>query len=163
VSRGRRYEANRLLARARALANRSDIVSHLLVRVFGTMIQASTPERSMAVLREAERTLSQMRSCEPCSMGYLTTAATTSARSGDLERSRAFLSEAERISGMWQAGPWIGAVWEARGVLREAEGDEEQARAMFREAAEAFERAGNSADAGRCLVAAGRGESFTRW
>jgi len=156
VSRGRRYEANRLLGRARALANRSDIVSHLLVRVFGTMIQAAAPEKSMAVLREAERTLSQMRSCEPCSMGYLTTAATTSARNGDLHRARSFIGEAERISGMWQAGPWIGAVWESRGVLRQAEGDEAQARAMFREAAEAFEHAGNRADADRCLAAAGR-------
>jgi len=156
VSRGRRYEASRLLGRARALANRSDIVSHLLVRVFGTMIQASAPERSMTVLREAERTLSQMRSCEPCSMGYLTTAATTSARNGDLERAREFIAEAERISGMWQAGPWIGAVWESRGVLRQAEGDEVQARAMFREAAEAFEHAGNRADADRCLAAADR-------
>jgi DNA-binding SARP family transcriptional activator len=159
VSRGRRYEATRLLGRARALANRSDIVSHLLVRVFGTMIQASPPDRSMAVLREAERSLSQMRSCEPCSMGYLTTAATTSARNGDLLRSRAFLTEAERISGMWQAGPWIGAVWEARGVLRQVEGDEAQARAMFREAAEAFARAGNRADSDRCLAAADRTES----
>ena len=156
VKRGRRYDANRLLGRARALANRSDIVSHLLVRVFGTMIQASAPEKSMTVLREAERTLAQMRSCEPCSMGYLTTAATTSARHGDLRRGRAFLEEAERISGMWQAGPWVGAVWEARGVLRQAEGDESQARAMFREAADAFERSGNHADSDRCLAAAGR-------
>ena len=89
-------------------------------------------------------------------MGYLTTAATTSARNGDLERAREFIAEAERISGMWQAGPWIGAVWESRGVLRQAEGDEAQARAMFREAAEAFEHAGNRADADRCLAAADR-------
>lgn len=156
VSQGRRYEANRLLGRARVLANRSDIVSHLLVRVFGTMIQASAPDKAMGVLREAERTLSQMRLCEPCSMGYLTTAATTSALNGDLERARRFIAEAERISGMWQAGPWIGAVWEARGVQRQVEGDEAQARAMFREAAEAFERAGNRSDADRCLAAAGR-------
>ena len=112
----------------------------------------------MAVLREAERTLSQMRSCEPCSMGYLTTAATTCACNGDLQRARVFLAEAERISGMWHAGPWLGAVWEARGVLRAAEGDEVQARAMFREAAEAFERAGNPADAERCLAASRRNE-----
>jgi DNA-binding SARP family transcriptional activator len=156
VKRGRRYDANRLLRQARTLANRSEIVSHLLVRVFGTMIQASAPEKSMTVLREAERTLAQMRSCEPCSMGYLTTAATTSARNGDLQRARAFLTEAERISGMWQAGPWLGEVWEARGVLRQAEGDDSQARAMFREAADAFERSGNQADSNRCLAAAGR-------
>src|SRR3989442_14801870 len=61
VSRGRRYEANRLLGRARSLALRSDIVSHLLVRVFGTMIQAAAdPKKAITVLRVAEQELSQM-------------------------------------------------------------------------------------------------------
>src|SRR5947208_6130093 len=65
VTRGRRYEANRLLGRARSLAYRSDLASHLLVRVFGTMIQAAAdPKRAMTVLRGAEQELSQMRSCE---------------------------------------------------------------------------------------------------
>lgn len=155
VNRGRRYEANRLLARARSLALRSDLVAHLTVRVFGTMIQAAPdPERAMIVLRSAERELSRMRTCEPCSMGYLTTAASVTALAGELERSRAFLAEAERIAGMWQGGLWTGAVWEARGILRQAEGDAEQARAMFREAADAFGRAGNQLDAARCLDAA---------
>jgi DNA-binding SARP family transcriptional activator len=155
VSRGRRYEANRLLDRARALALRSDLVTHLSVRVFGTMIQAAPdPKKAMTVLREAERELSQMHSCEPCSMGYLTTAAAASARAGELDRARSFLAEAERIAGMWQGGLWTGAVWEARGILRQAEGDGEQARAMFREAAQAFDRAGNKSDAARCLEAA---------
>jgi predicted negative regulator of RcsB-dependent stress response len=56
---------------------------------------------------------------------------------------------------MWQGGPWTAAVWEARGVIRLADGDAEQARAMFREAADAFARAGNQRDAERCLEAAG--------
>jgi DNA-binding SARP family transcriptional activator len=155
VSRGRRYEGSRLLSRARSLAYRSDIVSHLLVRVFGTMIQAAAdPKKAIAVLREAERELARMESCEPCSMGYLTSAATASARAGELERARSFITEAERIAGMWQGGPWTGAVWEARGNLRQAEGEDAQARAMFREAAEAFARAGSHSDAARCLGAA---------
>lgn len=155
VSRGRRYEGNRLLNRARSLAYRSDIVSHLLVRVFGTMIQAAAdPKKAVKVLREAERELAQMEACEPCSMGYLTSAATASARAGELDRARSFIAEAERIAGMWQGGPWTGAVWEARGNLRQATGEDEQARAMFREAAEAFTHAGNPADAARCLEAA---------
>jgi len=155
VSRGRRYEANRLLGRARSLALRSDIVTHLLVRVFGTMIQAAAdPKRAIAALRVAERELSQMHPCEPCSMGYLTSAVAASARSGELDRARSFLAEAERIAGMWQGGLWTGAVWEARGILRQAEGDGEQARAMFREAAQAFARTGNQSDAARCLEAA---------
>ncbi len=155
VSLGRRYEANRLLGRARSLALRSDIVSHLLVRVFGTMIQAAAdPKKAITVLRVAEQELSQMRSCEPCSMGYLTSAATASARAGELDRARSFIAEAERIAGMWQGGVWTGAVWEARGILRQAEGEDEQARAMFREAAQAFARTGNHSDAARCLEAA---------
>src|SRR5439155_9244893 len=155
LSRGRRYEANRLLGRARSLALRSDLVTHLMVRVFGTMIQAAAdPNKAMAVLRSAEHELGQMHSCEPCSMGYLTSAAVASAHAGELDRARSFIAEAERIAGMWQGGLWTGAVWEARGILRFAEGDSEQARAMFREAAQAFTRAGNQADAARCLDAA---------
>ena len=155
VGRGRRYEANRLLSRARSLARRSDIVTHLLVRVFGTMIQAAAdPRKAVAVLREAERELAALESCEPCSMGYLTSAAKASARAGELDRARSFIAEAERIAGMWQGGPWTGAVWEARGILRQAEGEGAQARAMFREAAEAFARAGNRSDAARCSEAA---------
>jgi hypothetical protein len=72
------------------------------------------------------------------------------------DRARSFITEAERIAGMWQGGPWTGAVWEARGVLRLAEGEDAQARAMFREAADAFAGAGNRSDADRCLEAAGR-------
>jgi DNA-binding SARP family transcriptional activator len=156
VSRGRRYEAHRLLGRARTLALRSDLVTHLLVRVFGTMIQAAAdPKKAITVLRVAEQEVSRLHPCEPCSMGYLTSAATASARAGDLDRARSFLADAERIAGMWQGGLWTGAVWEARGNLRRAEGEVGQARAMFREAAEAFARAGNRSDARRCLEAAG--------
>jgi DNA-binding SARP family transcriptional activator len=155
VSRGRRYEANRLLGRARTLAHRSDLATHLMVRVFGTMIQAAAdPKKAISVLRGAEQELSQMHSCEPCSMGYLTSAAAASARAGELDRARSFIAEAERIAGMWQGGLWTGAVWEARGILRQAEGEGEQARAMFREAAQAFARTGNQPDAARCLEAA---------
>ncbi|MCA1834540.1 MAG: BTAD domain-containing putative transcriptional regulator [Actinomycetota bacterium] len=151
IARGRRFDAKRLLARARSLAERSDIATHLLVRVFGAMVRAAAdPAEAIAVLTDVERQLAQMRTCEPCSIAYLTNAAEATARAGELGRARAFVAEAERISGMWQGGPWAGAVWEARGVLRLAEGDDRQARAMFREAAEAFARAGNQADAARC-------------
>jgi len=164
LSRGRRYEANRLLSRARSLAHRSDLATHLMVRVFGTMIQAAEdPKKAMSVLRGAELELSQMHACEPCSMGYLTSAAAASARAGELDRARSFIAEAERIAGMWQGGLWTGAVWEARGILRQAEGEVDQARAMFREAAQAFARTGNQSDAARCLeAAAGLSEESAR-
>ena len=108
----------------------------------------------MSVVRVAEQELGQMHSCEPCSMGFLTSAAMASARAGELDRARSFIAEAERIAGMWQGGLWTGAVWEARGILRQAEGEVDQARAMFREAAQAFARAGNQSDAARCFEAA---------
>lgn len=152
---GRRFDANRLLERAHSLALRSNLATHLLVRVFGTKIQASAdPKQALAVLRIAERELNQMRSCEPCSMGYLTSASVACARAGELGRARSFIAEAERIAGMWQGGLWSGAVWEARGILRQAEGADDQARGMFHEAAQAYTRAGSHADAARCVEAA---------
>jgi DNA-binding SARP family transcriptional activator len=152
---GRKFDANRLLNRAHSLALRSDLATHLLVRVFGTMVQAAAdPKNALTVLSKAERELGQMRSCEPCSMGYLTSAATACARAGELDRARSFITEAERIAGMWQGGLWNGAVWEVRGVLRQAEGADEQARAMFHEAAHEYTRSGNQTDAARCLEAA---------
>jgi DNA-binding SARP family transcriptional activator len=154
VMNGRKFDANRLLNRARTIAVRSDLASHLMVRVFGTMIQAADPKDSLAVVRRAERELAQMRSCEPCSMGYLTSASAACAQAGEPDRARAFLAEAERIAGMWQGGRWTGAVWEARGFLRHAEGSAEQARAMYREAAQEYSRAGNRFDAARCTKAA---------
>jgi len=151
---GRKFDANRLLNRARSLAVRSELATHLLVRVFGTMIQAADAKKALTVLGIAERELGQLRSCEPCSMGYLTSAATACARAGELDRARSFINEAERIAGMWQGGLWTGAVWEARGVLRQAEGANEQARAMFREAAQEYTRSGNRSDAARCVEVA---------
>lgn len=151
---GRKFDANRLLNRARTIAVRSDLASHLMVRVYGTMIQAADADHALTVLRMAERELARMSSCEPCSMGYLTSAAVACARAGELDRARAFITEAERIAGMWQGGMWNGAVWEARGVLRHAEGADEQARAMYQEAQQEYARAGNRSGAARCAEAA---------
>lgn len=155
VMRGRKFDANRLLDRARSLAHRSDLAPHLLVRVHGTKIQAAADTKSASsAVRTAEQELSQMPCCEPCSMGYLTSAATASARAGQPHRAHKFLTEAERIAGMWQGSMWTAAVWETRGALRQAEGQPEQARAMLREAAAAFAGAGRQIDAARCRDAA---------
>ncbi|MGH7821795.1 MAG: BTAD domain-containing putative transcriptional regulator, partial [Candidatus Binatia bacterium] len=65
-----------------------------------------------------------------------------------------YLDDAERIAGMWQGGPWVAAVWEARGELRLAEGDPSQAAALFKEAADGFARVGRTLDEERCRTAA---------
>lgn len=121
---GRRWQAGRFLGRAMRLAERIPLSPHLVIRVYGAMVEAaSDPARSVAVVQRAEHSVAQRDMCEPCSMGFRVAAAICSARSGDLERARRHLDEAERIAGMWQGGPWLAAVWEARGALRLAEGD----------------------------------------
>lgn len=100
--------------------------------------------------------LAGREACDPCSMGFLTAAAIASARAGDLERSGRYLEQAERVSGMWQGGAWAAAVWEARAELRLAEGDPQQAGALFWEAAEAFTQAGHPLDDARSRAAAER-------
>jgi DNA-binding SARP family transcriptional activator len=155
IARGRRWKAGRLLTRARTLAEGSGLVSHLLVRVFGAMVKAAPdPARSRGVVEEAERALHKREVCESCSMDFRTSAAIASARSGDLERAKRHLDEAERIAGMWQGGPWRAAVWEARGALRRAEGDAAQASALFREAADLFATVKRPIDEARCRDAA---------
>ncbi|MBA2643655.1 MAG: transcriptional activator domain-containing protein [Actinobacteria bacterium] len=149
--RGRREQALRLVEKARPFAERSGIPTHLVVRVFGVLVAATEHAgEALAIVEEAERRLAQVRVCEPCSMGFLVSAAIASARAGDLDRARRYVADAERISLMWQGGPWVAAVWEARGVLREAEGDATQAAAFFREAADGFAAADRPLDEARC-------------
>lgn len=93
-------------------------------------------------------------SCDPCSIGFLTSAAVASARAGEHERARRYVDEAERVAGMWQGGAWSAAVWEARAELRLAEGEPRRAAALFGEAAEGFARAGHPLAAKRCREAA---------
>jgi tetratricopeptide (TPR) repeat protein len=137
------------------LARASALSSHLVSRVFGTVVEAAPDlEGSMAAVCEAEETLAGMEPCEPCSMGFRVNAAVASARAGDLERAAGHLAEAERIAGMWQGGPWLASVWEARAALREAEGERDQAVALYREAADLFQKVSRPLDAERCRAAA---------
>jgi hypothetical protein len=51
---------------------------------------------------------------------------------------------------MWNGGPWVAALWEARGVQRRAQGNEERAAAAFGEAAARFEELKRPLDRARC-------------
>ena len=156
IARGSRARARSLLRAVQAAALTSPLASHLGVRVRGAMVQAADPPgRAAEAAREAERALAGQEVCEPCSMGLLVAAATALARAGDLDPAREHLDRAERIAGMWQGGPWIAAVWEARGTIREAEGEPSQAAALFREAAGLFRREGRLLDERRCRARAG--------
>ena len=129
VAYGNRGTARALLKPARQLAESSTIPSHLMVRVFGVeVLAAENVVDVLRTVREGERWISEAsRVCDPCSMNFRIEAVRACARSGDLARARRHLAEAERITGLWQGGPWIAAVWEARAELRRAEGQGTQA------------------------------------
>jgi ATP/maltotriose-dependent transcriptional regulator MalT len=157
LARGQRARAGRLLAKAGRLADQTTLVSHLKVRVLGAKIQAAgNAARALDAVKSAEEALEGHEVCEPCSMTFRVSAATVAARSGDRERALRYVEDAERLAGMWQGGPWLAAVWEARGELRLAEGERVQATALFREAADGFARAGRTMDESRCRLAAER-------
>jgi DNA-binding SARP family transcriptional activator len=155
IARGQRWRASRLLQPALRLAESSSLAPHLLVRVHGAIVRAAPdPPRSVAAVQRADAALANRDLCPPCSMGFRVAATVALARAGDLQQARARLEGAERIAGMWQGGPWLAAVWEARGVLRRAEGDHAQATALFKEAADQFARARWPVDEARCRAAA---------
>jgi DNA-binding SARP family transcriptional activator len=155
LAHGQRWRADRLLQRALRLAAASRLAPHLLVRVHGALIQAAPdPPRAVAAVRRADAALADRDLCPPCSMGFRVAATIALARAGDLQQARARLEAAERIAGMWQGGPWLAAIWEARGVLRRSEGDHAQAAALFKEAAEQFAQARRPVDEARCRAAA---------
>jgi hypothetical protein len=83
-------------------------------------------------------------------MGFRMAAAIALAEAGTLEHVGRRLEEAERLAGMWNGGPWVAALWEARGVERRAQGNEERALAAFSEAAARFGELGRPDDRARC-------------
>src|SRR5436190_14876229 len=52
--------------------------------------------------------------CQPGSMCFRTASVIALAGAGELDAMGRRLDEAERLAGMWNGGPWVAAVWEAR-------------------------------------------------
>lgn len=155
ILQGRRWRASRLLARALRLAATTAIAPHLVIRALEVQVLAArTPAAASAAVDAGEASLASSHPCQPCSIGFYVLASMTRARAGNLSAGRSHLERAERIAGMWHGGPWEAAVWEARGTLRIAEGDQQQGIALLREAAGRFARAGRPLDAARCHTTA---------
>ncbi|HVH69242.1 MAG TPA: BTAD domain-containing putative transcriptional regulator [Gemmatimonadales bacterium] len=156
IARGQRWRANRLIRRALRLAQGERLAPHFVVRLNGTLIEATRDAVAAAAsVSRADRALAGQSVCRPCSMGFRVAATMALARAGLIAEARRRLDEAERIAGMWPGGPWHAALWEARGVLRQAEGDREQAVALFKEAARRFANVDRPRDEARCRAAAG--------
>ncbi|MBI4539389.1 MAG: SARP family transcriptional regulator [Gemmatimonadetes bacterium] len=155
IVKGQRWRARRLLLRALRIAEGAMLAPHLVVRMHGALVEAARDVAAAAEAVElADSALASQVVCPPCSMGFRVAASMVLARSGRLDEARQRLDEAERTAGMWPGGPWHAAVWEARGVLRHAEGERDQAAALFREAGERFTGVGRPRDAARCRAAA---------
>jgi NAD(P)-dependent dehydrogenase (short-subunit alcohol dehydrogenase family) len=130
--------------------------------VVGVDTDKSRIEEAMDAVRRAESELAAQEPCPPCSMPFLLAASIACARAGELGEGDRFLNHADRVAAMWQGGPWLAGVWEARAELRLAGGEPLQAAALFREAADLFSRSGHSLSEERCLAAAARMERGPR-
>jgi DNA-binding SARP family transcriptional activator len=156
LAQGKPGRARTRLDEALDVAQRSALPSHQTVRVLGVQVRAArNPAAALRAVEGAERILADAnRVCQPCSINFHVQATAACARAGQVARARGHLESAERIVGLWQGGPWSAAVWEARAEVRLADHEWTQATALFREAADAFERAQRPTDAARCRAAA---------
>jgi DNA-binding SARP family transcriptional activator len=148
---GQRWLAGRLIERAQGLAVTTWLHPHLWIRLQGLAVEAATsPETAEDAVLAGDRAIANGHTCQPCSMGFRTASAIALAEAGALDRVGRRLDEAERLAGMWSGGPWVAALWEARGIERRAHGNEERALAAFSEAATRFGELGRPADRARC-------------
>ena len=155
LAQGRGEEARRLLDDALLLARWSTVASHLLQRIFGTLISsAPDPQSARILVDRAESTLGETDQCHFCAVILAVPAATACARVGDLEDAHRYLAAASRSVSLWGESSWRGAVIEAEATVALAEGDAERGRRLNREAAVAYAAVGHTRDAARCLAAA---------
>lgn len=152
LQRGQKWRASRLIRRGFADAEQSWLSPHLVMRMQALEVRsATTKEKVSEVILAGDRLLSP-GSCQPCSMAFRTASAIALAEAGELEQVDRRLNDAERIAGMWHGGPWAAALWEARGVQRQAQKNSVRAVAAFSEAAARYEELGRPLDQARCLT-----------
>jgi DNA-binding SARP family transcriptional activator len=149
---GRNWHAKRLIARAEGIAATSWLLPHLQIRLKGLSVRAAASrENALERIHEGDRLLAlHSHGCQPCSMGFRVASASALAAMGELDQVGRRLDEAERIAAMWHGGPWVAAVWEARGIQRRAEKNTARAISAFEEAASRYAALGRPSDEFRC-------------
>jgi len=151
LARGQKWQAGRLVQRALGDATQSWLSNHLLLRLQALAVRAATtPDKVEEAILTGDRLLTP-GACQPCSMGLRIASAVALTQAGEMEQVDRRLNEAERIAGMWQGGPWAAALWEARGIQRQAQSNKVRALAAFAEAAARYEDLGRPLDQSRCL------------
>jgi DNA-binding SARP family transcriptional activator len=149
--RGDSRRATALVRGALPLARGAWLEPHLVVRLHAVLLNSSiTSTTAIACLDHAERELAGTSVCPPCSVAFHVAQVKALVRAGQVEPARRRLRDAERLAGMWPGGEWQAAAWEARGVVRRAEGNEHQANALLLEAADLYDQAGRPVDRDRC-------------
>lgn len=151
LARGQKWRAGRLMHKGQTFAEASWLAPHLVIRLQGLAVQAaSSSAQVMHAIMGGDRLLAGSTVCRPCSMGFRVASSMAFVEAGELDIASRRLDETERLAGMWQGGPWVAAIWEARGVLRHAQGRSEQAAALLREASLSYGQLGRPADQARC-------------
>jgi DNA-binding SARP family transcriptional activator len=162
VASARWKQASWLLQRGLDMAARCWLEPHAVVRIYGTIVAATAnPHTATRRVEHADCELAQRNVCPPCSMRFRVASTIAYARAGRLDQARRRLQAAERVAGLWPGGAWHAAVWEARGALRQAEGDIKRAAALYNEAADQFADLGRPLDHDRCRAAAQQSASAT--
>ena len=155
LARAQKWRAGRVLRTGQKIAESSWLAPHLVIRFQALAVQvAPTTAQAIEAIRRGDRWLATGGVCRPCSMAFRVAASMVLAQYGELEVASRRLDETERLAGMWQGGPWTAAVWEARGVLRQAQGRSDQAAALLHEAALRYAELGRPADQARCQARA---------
>jgi hypothetical protein len=145
-----------LLTRALPRARWSPIAMHLMQRIHGTTIAAAdTPADAYAAAEAAEASIAREDRCLFCQIMIAVPSAIACADVGDLESARRHLREAEHSPALAHSTAWQAAVLEVRAHLAQAAGEEASRAALFEEAAQCFDAAGQPLDAARCRSAAG--------
>ena len=153
LARGQKWRAARLVQKGFRIAQSSWLEPHLLMRLQALVVEsAGTKARVIDAIGQGDRWLAERSMCQPCSMEFRIASSTALTELGEIESASRRLDEAERLAGMWNGGPWVAAVWEARGVQRRARGNPEHAAALFHEAAARFGELGRVRDQARCLA-----------
>jgi DNA-binding SARP family transcriptional activator len=151
LARGDRDRAAELIEQARDTIDSTWLAPHLRIRVHALAIAlAATPDDVLDAIEAGDRVLAASNTCQPCSMGYRAASAIALAEAGEVAQVGRRLDDADRLAGMWHGGPWQAALWEARGVLRLAQGQRERAVAAFGEASARYAELGRPLDHARC-------------
>ncbi|HEY7045732.1 MAG TPA: AAA family ATPase [Jatrophihabitantaceae bacterium] len=154
LAQGDKAEAERLLQRALPLARWSVVASHLLYRIYGTMIAAMPdPATARAVVDRAEATLGETDRCVFCQVMLSVPATIACADYGDIDEAHRHLRAAERSAARWEASAWQAAICEARAHVVRAEGRDDEFADLLVQASRLYRSAGHHRDAARCAAA----------